>query len=150
MIFNFCHYELGLLLRVTEHTCGQLWHKYSLAVNQVMVSTIKRSKWWLQLYYWEPLLRNICVTTGHRYVPLLVIIIRSFPHVGNITGFTIRVTRSLPNVVQKLISNPRHHISPLTSITHELPTKQMIVKTNRTSALFGNRSVHRTKKREDM
>jgi hypothetical protein len=25
-----------------------LWHRYSITVNQVMVATVKRSKWWLQ------------------------------------------------------------------------------------------------------
>jgi len=28
---------------------GFLWHSYSVAINQVIIMTIKRSKWWLQL-----------------------------------------------------------------------------------------------------
>ena len=28
---------------------GVLWHRYSVAINQVIIMTIKRSKWWLQL-----------------------------------------------------------------------------------------------------
>ena len=32
-----------------EHIRGQLWHRYSVTVNQVMVETVKFSKWWLQL-----------------------------------------------------------------------------------------------------
>jgi hypothetical protein len=33
-----------------EHICGHLWHIYSTTVNQVMVATVKLSKWLLQLY----------------------------------------------------------------------------------------------------
>jgi hypothetical protein len=36
---------------------GHLWHRYSITVNQVMVATIKFSKWWLQLYQKEPLVQ---------------------------------------------------------------------------------------------
>ena len=32
-----------------EHICGHLWHLYSVTVNQVIVATIKLSKWWLFL-----------------------------------------------------------------------------------------------------
>jgi hypothetical protein len=31
-----------------EHIRGHLWYRYSIAVNQVMVATVKFSKWWLQ------------------------------------------------------------------------------------------------------
>jgi hypothetical protein len=41
----------GLWFQQTEYRYirGHLWHRYSLKVNQVMVTTVKRSKWWLQL-----------------------------------------------------------------------------------------------------
>ena len=40
-----------------EHIRGHLWHKYSIAVNQIMVATVAFSKWWLQLYQEEPLVQ---------------------------------------------------------------------------------------------
>jgi len=36
-------------LRQVEHILGQLWHRYSVTANQVMVAPVKRSKWWFQL-----------------------------------------------------------------------------------------------------
>jgi ribosomal protein L32 len=36
---------------------GHLWHRYSITVNQVMVATVKFSKWWLQLYQKEHLVQ---------------------------------------------------------------------------------------------
>ena len=39
----------GKCLRQVEHICSHLWHRYSITVNQVMVATVKLSKWWLQL-----------------------------------------------------------------------------------------------------
>ena len=33
--------KIGLWLRETEHICGHLWHIYSVAVNQVMMATVK-------------------------------------------------------------------------------------------------------------
>jgi hypothetical protein len=41
----------GKGLQQVEHIRGHLWHRYSIAVNQVMVATVKLSKWWLQLNY---------------------------------------------------------------------------------------------------
>jgi hypothetical protein len=32
--------------RQVEHIRGHLWHKYYITVNQVMVATVKLSKWW--------------------------------------------------------------------------------------------------------
>jgi hypothetical protein len=29
-----------------EHIRGHLWHRYAIAVNQVVVATVKLSKWW--------------------------------------------------------------------------------------------------------
>jgi len=37
----------GKCLRQMEHIRGQLCHRYSVAVNSVMVATVKLSKWWL-------------------------------------------------------------------------------------------------------
>jgi hypothetical protein len=39
----------GKCLWQVEHIRGHLWHRYSIAVNQVMVATVKLSKWWLQI-----------------------------------------------------------------------------------------------------
>jgi short subunit dehydrogenase-like uncharacterized protein len=36
---------------------GHLWHRYSIAVNQVMLATVKFSKWWLQLYQKESMVQ---------------------------------------------------------------------------------------------
>jgi hypothetical protein len=36
-------------LRQVEYIRGHLWHRYSITVNQVMVASVKLSKWWLQL-----------------------------------------------------------------------------------------------------
>ena len=33
----------GKILRQVEHINGHLWHRYSIAVNQVMVATVKLS-----------------------------------------------------------------------------------------------------------
>jgi len=41
----------GKCLRQVEHMRGHLWHIYSISVNQVIVTTIKLSKWWLQLHH---------------------------------------------------------------------------------------------------
>jgi hypothetical protein len=39
----------GKCLRQVEHIRGHLCHRNSIKVNQVMVATVKLSKWWLQL-----------------------------------------------------------------------------------------------------
>jgi hypothetical protein len=36
-------------LQHVEHINGHLWHRYSITINQVMVATVKLSKWWRQL-----------------------------------------------------------------------------------------------------
>ena len=36
---------------------GHFWHRYSVAVNQVMVATVTLAKWWLQLYQKESLVQ---------------------------------------------------------------------------------------------
>jgi ABC-type uncharacterized transport system permease subunit len=41
--------RFGLWLQQVEHIHGHLWQKYSVTVNQVMMATIKLSKWWLDL-----------------------------------------------------------------------------------------------------
>ena len=37
---------IGKCLRQMEYIRGHLWHRYSIAVNQVMVATVKLLKWW--------------------------------------------------------------------------------------------------------
>ena len=40
--------KTGKCLRQVEHIRGHLWYsRYSITVNQVMVATVKLSKWWL-------------------------------------------------------------------------------------------------------
>ena len=41
--------KTGKFLLQVEHIRDHLWHRYSIAINQVMVSTVKLSKWRLQL-----------------------------------------------------------------------------------------------------
>jgi hypothetical protein len=36
-------------LRQAKNIRDHLWHRYSVTANQVMVTTVKLSKWWLQL-----------------------------------------------------------------------------------------------------
>ena len=38
----------GKCLRQVEHIRGHLWHRHSIAVNQVMVATVKPSKCWFE------------------------------------------------------------------------------------------------------
>ena len=42
----------------TEHIRGHVWHRYSVTANQVMVATVKLSKWWLQLNHFSSFLVN--------------------------------------------------------------------------------------------
>jgi hypothetical protein len=44
----------GKCLRQVKHIRGHMWHIYSITVNQVMVATVKLSKWWLQLDQQDP------------------------------------------------------------------------------------------------
>ena len=57
-------------------------------------------------------LRNICVTSDHGYVPLVVRTSRSFPHSSHITGFVTRAMRRVPLVEQELPALPRHMAHP--------------------------------------
>jgi hypothetical protein len=36
----------GKCIRLVEHIRSHLWHRYSIAVNQVVVATVNLSKWW--------------------------------------------------------------------------------------------------------
>jgi len=47
----------GKCLQQVKHIRGHLWYKYSITVNHVMVTTVKLSKWWLQLNLEEPLVQ---------------------------------------------------------------------------------------------
>ena len=71
-----------------------------------------RSPPWLGWPLW-----NICVTNDHRYVPLVVITSRSFPHSWLITGFVTRLTRRVPLEEQELPTLPEHlSSSPVFSV----------------------------------
>jgi hypothetical protein len=48
----------GKCLRQDEHICGHLWHRYSITVNQIMVATVKLSKWCVTNNYIYPIYRN--------------------------------------------------------------------------------------------
>ena len=52
-----CYGRIVKCLRQVEHIRGHLLHRYSTTVNQVMVATVKLSKWWLQLNQKEPLVQ---------------------------------------------------------------------------------------------
>jgi len=41
--------RIGMCLRQVVHIHVHLRHIYSITVDQVMVATVKLSKWWLQL-----------------------------------------------------------------------------------------------------
>ena len=41
-----------------DHIRSLLWHRYSVTVNQVMVATVKLSKWLLQLNQKEHLMQK--------------------------------------------------------------------------------------------
>jgi hypothetical protein len=54
----------GKCLWQVEHICGHLWQRYSIAVNQVMVASVKFTKWWLQHTKWDPSLSRFIVSSN--------------------------------------------------------------------------------------
>ena len=56
----------GECLRQVGLIRGHLGHRYSVAVNQVMVTTVKLSKWWLQLNQQNSRLSSVIVV---KHVP---------------------------------------------------------------------------------
>jgi hypothetical protein len=68
---------------------------------------ILRSPPWLGWPLW-----NICVTSDHEYVSLVVSTSRSFPHSWFITGFITRLARRMSLVEQELLTLPDHLSSP--------------------------------------
>ena len=56
--------KTGKYLRQVEHIRGLLWHRYSILVNQVMVTTVKHSKWWLQLNQGNPSFSSFLVSSN--------------------------------------------------------------------------------------
>jgi hypothetical protein len=67
-----------------------------------MTISLKEGSYWTKCSYWLnwshhfEILRNICVTNDHVYVPLVIITFTSFPHSWLITGFIARVIRRVP------------------------------------------------------
>jgi hypothetical protein len=61
----------GKCLRQVEHIRGHLGHRYSITVNQVMVTTVKLSKWWFQLNQEERLvhLASLLAATLYQWNP---------------------------------------------------------------------------------
>jgi hypothetical protein len=55
------------LVKKVEHIRGHLWNRYSIAVNQVMVATVKRSKWWLNLTKRNLLFSSFLVSINRGY-----------------------------------------------------------------------------------
>jgi hypothetical protein len=51
-------WRTGKCLPQVEHIHSHLWHRYSITVNQVMVATVKLSRWWLHLNQEEPLVQQ--------------------------------------------------------------------------------------------
>ena len=45
----------GNCFRQVEHICGNLWSRYFITDNHIVVATVKLSKWWLQLSQEESL-----------------------------------------------------------------------------------------------
>jgi len=68
---------------------------------------ILRSPPWLGWPLW-----NICVTSDHEYVSLVVSTSRSFPYSWFITGFITRLARRMSLVEQELLTLPDHLSSP--------------------------------------
>ena len=60
---------------------------------------------------WLTVMEYLCYK-WHRYVPFVVITIRSFPHSWLITGIVTRVTQRVPHVEQELLTLPEHMSSP--------------------------------------
>jgi len=72
-------------------------------IFQYIAHCTLRSQPWL-----GKMLRNICVTNDHGYVPLVVSTFRSFPHSWLIIRFVTRVTRRVSLVGQKFLTLPEH------------------------------------------
>ena len=53
-----------IVITITEHNQGQLWHIYSVLVNQVMVMTVKLSRWGLNLNTRSPFF-SICLLSSN-------------------------------------------------------------------------------------
>ena len=91
----------GMLLHhVTLVANPVINHRYSVTVNQVMVSTVKLSKWWLQLNPWFVVVRIL------KYYGVVYNKLSSGTKV--ITEFVTRLTRRAPLVEQELLTLPEH------------------------------------------
>ena len=65
----------GKCLRQVAHTRGHLWHIYSVEVNQVMVATVKFTKWRLStLLYWMSYLIPQYTDVNNNYFIKLILI----------------------------------------------------------------------------
>jgi hypothetical protein len=104
-----------------EHIRGDLWHRYSITVNQVMVASVKLSKWWLQLNLVRNQIQKLlfrknvieCLVLRECHsVPLVANTSCSFPHSRLITWFVTRLTRRVPLVEQELLTISEHLSSP--------------------------------------
>jgi hypothetical protein len=88
---------------------------------EVITSKFLRSSPWLGLPLW-----NICVTTDHRYVPLVVSTSRSFPHSWLITCFATRLARRVPLVEHKLLTL-LEHLSSLPGFSGVRGTRSLVL-----------------------
>jgi hypothetical protein len=52
-------------LRQVEHIRGHLWHRCSVMINQLIVATVKLSKWWLILLCYKKNLRKWKIYTDN-------------------------------------------------------------------------------------
>ena len=50
-------WAVPVALVTSDKISGHVWHRYSITVNQVMVATVKLSKWWFHLNQYEPLVQ---------------------------------------------------------------------------------------------
>jgi hypothetical protein len=84
----------GLWLPQTEHTRGHVWHIYFVEVNQLMVSTVKLPKWWLQLGS-----SSYSVGTNERYILHLQVLLNWSlnQNKSNTTSVIIRTRTGYPS-----------------------------------------------------
>ena len=54
----------GKCLRQVEYISGHLWHRYAIAVNHVMVATVKLSKWDFNWTKWNPWFSSFLFSTN--------------------------------------------------------------------------------------
>ena len=114
-----------------EHIHGNLWHNYSITVNQVKQTAYTRFLHFLLIFdyfpigYVEVIIWKVCglhhdlfnrygfSVSDHGYVPPVVRTYRACSHAPPITRFVTRIKRRMPLVEQEPPSLPEILCSPL-------------------------------------